>query len=86
LLAAVTSTPKLIAMSIDMSAIKVVGNRPDRIEPRVNKRRSKAIALLNKPRRRAIQEIKQAACRKPLHLRRQCHSLLAPFIWLQQNA
>jgi len=61
LLAAVTRTPELIPNSIDMSASEAVGNRPDRIEPRANKRRSKAIALLNKPRRKAIEEIRQAA-------------------------
>ena len=38
-----------------------LGKRLDRIQPRANKRRPKVLALLNKPRRQAIAELKQAA-------------------------
>ncbi|MEM9360739.1 MAG: IS4 family transposase [Pseudomonadota bacterium] len=50
LLACVTATPELIQMSLGNSASQTVGLRPDRIEPRANKRRKKRIALLTKPR------------------------------------
>ena len=61
LLAAVSTTPELIQLSIQISASETVGNRLDRAEPRANKRRKKVVALLNKPRRQAIEELKQAA-------------------------
>ena len=60
LLAAVSTTPELIQLSIEISASETVGNRLDRVEPRANKRRKKVVALLNKPRRQAIEELKQA--------------------------
>lgn len=57
LLACVTNAPKLIQLSLEMSASQIIGNRPDRIEPRANKRRPKAIALLSKPRHLARLEL-----------------------------
>lgn len=60
-LASVASTPELIQLSLGMSASETVGNRPDRVEPRANKRRPKVIALLNKPRREAKAELVAAA-------------------------
>ena len=60
-LAAVSTTPELIQLSIEISASETVGNRLDRVEPRANKRRKKVVALLNKPRRQAIEELKQVA-------------------------
>ena len=34
----------------EASSSEVVGHRPDRVEPRVNKRRPKVLALMTKPR------------------------------------
>ena len=61
ILASVMLTNELVELGCQISSSQIVGNRPDRIEPRANKRRSKAIALLTKPRRKAIVELKQAA-------------------------
>lgn len=61
LLAAVVKSNELIELGIAMPASETVGNRLDRIQPRANKRRPKVLALLNKPRRQAIAELKQAA-------------------------
>ena len=57
LLACVATTPQLIQLSLDTSASQTVGHRPDRVEPRANKRRPKVVALLNKPRRIARLEL-----------------------------
>ena len=61
LLAAVVKSNELIELGIAMPVSETVGNRLDRIQPRANKRRPKVLALLNKPRRQAIAELKQAA-------------------------
>ena len=61
LLAAVVKSNELIELGIAMPASETVGNRLDRIQPRANKRRPKVLALLNKPRRQAIAELKQTA-------------------------
>jgi hypothetical protein len=59
--AAVIKTDELIALGNQASTSQRVANRPDRVEPRANKRRPKLIALLNKPRKQAIQELMNAA-------------------------
>lgn len=48
---------RLIAAQISSLTEQVVGDRPNRIEPRAVKRRSKPIALLTKPRQRARDEL-----------------------------
>jgi len=60
-LAAVVSTDELVQLGLEMSSSETVGNRPDRIEPRANKRRAKLIALLKKPRHIAKSELVTAA-------------------------
>ena len=57
LLACVTKTTALIQLSLENSASQTVGHRPDRIEPRANKRRTKMIGLLEKPRHIARMEL-----------------------------
>jgi hypothetical protein len=61
LVASVTLTRELVELGQQISSSEVVGNRPDRIEPRANKRRPKLIALLTKPRHIAKQELITAA-------------------------
>jgi putative transposase len=48
---------RVIAVQITSLAGQIVGNRPDRIEPRAVKRRAKPIALLMKPRKEAQAEL-----------------------------
>jgi hypothetical protein len=48
---------KLIAAQISSFAEQIVGDRPDRVEPRAVKRRWKPIALLTKPRAEARAEL-----------------------------
>jgi hypothetical protein len=50
LLACVVKTNKLVKLALETSVSQAVGFRPDRIEPRANKRRKKVIGLLKKPR------------------------------------
>ena len=57
LLASVMLTDELVTLGQQISSSEVVGNRPDRVEPRANKRRPKILALLNKPRHIAKQEL-----------------------------
>ena len=57
----IIQSTELIDLANRAAVSQRVGNRPDRIEPRANKRRPKIIALLNKPRRLAIQELVNAA-------------------------
>ena len=59
-LAAVMLTQELVQLGLETSSSQKVGNRPDRIEPRANKRRAKLIALLNKPRSIAKAELAAA--------------------------
>jgi hypothetical protein len=47
----------LIAAQITSLTEQTVGDRPNRVEPRANKRRSKPIALLTKPRKEAQAEL-----------------------------
>ena len=61
LLASVMLTDELVTLGQQISSSEVVGNRPDRVEPRANKRRPKILALLNKPRQIAKQELITAA-------------------------
>lgn len=61
LLASVMLTAELIDLGQQTSASEIVGNRPDRVEPRANKRRPKLIALLTKPRAQAKLELITAA-------------------------
>ena len=61
LLASMVLTEELIALGQQTSSSEVVGNRPDRVEPRANKRRPKILALLTKPRRSAKLELITAA-------------------------
>ena len=61
LLASVMLTDELVTLGQQISSSEVVGNRPDRVEPRANKRRPKILALLNKPRHIAKQELITAA-------------------------
>lgn len=61
LLASVMLTDALIVLGQQTSSSEVVGNRPDRVEPRANKRRPKILALLNKPRHTARLDIMSAA-------------------------
>jgi putative transposase len=48
---------RLIAAQISSLTEQIVGHRPNRIEPRAVKRRSKPIALLTKPRQQARDEL-----------------------------
>jgi hypothetical protein len=52
----------LIAAQIASLAEQIVGNRPDRVEPRAVKRRWKPIALLTKPRKEARAELLRGGC------------------------
>ena len=61
LLAVVSLTPQLVQLGLETSKSENVGNRPNRVEPRANKRRPKLIALLTKPRQIAMQELNTAA-------------------------
>jgi hypothetical protein len=61
LLAAVKLTAVLVELGQQISSSEVVGDRPDRIEPRAHKRRPKLLALLTKPRHTAISELIHAA-------------------------
>ena len=61
LLASVILTAELVELGQQTSASEIVGNRPDRVEPRANKRRPKLLALLTKPRAQARLELTTAA-------------------------
>ena len=61
LLASVMLTDELVTLGQQTSSSQVVGNRPDRVQPRANKRRPKILALLTKPRHIAKQELITAA-------------------------
>lgn len=61
LLASVMLTDELIKLGQQTSASENVGHRPDRVEPRANKRRPKLLALLTKPRAQAKLELITAA-------------------------
>ncbi|MFY9255175.1 MAG: hypothetical protein WAO83_17120 [Fuerstiella sp.] len=43
-------TPLLADLGQEASGSEAVGHRPDRVEPRVSKRRPKVLALMTKPR------------------------------------
>ena len=57
LLACVISTSVLAKLALETSISQTVGHRPDRVEPRANKRRAKLIGLLKKPRAVARMEL-----------------------------
>jgi len=61
ILATVVLTKELVELGQQTSASEVVGNRPDRVEPRANKRRPKVLALMTKPRHIAKLELITAA-------------------------
>lgn len=61
IVAAVIKTDELIELGNQAAASERVANRPGRVEPRANKRRPKLIALMNKPRNQATQELLNAA-------------------------
>lgn len=61
LCAVIGVTPELAELGQDTSSSQRVGHRPERVEPRKNKRRAKLIGLLKKPRRQYQDEIKAAA-------------------------
>ncbi len=61
LLGAVVLNDQLVVLGQQTSSSEVVGNRPDRVEPRANKRRPKILALLSKPRHTARLDIMSAA-------------------------
>lgn len=61
LLASVMLTAELIELGQQTSVSEIVGHRPDRVEPRANKRRPKLLALLTKPRAQAKLELITAA-------------------------
>ena len=61
LLACVLNTTELATLALETSVSQTVGHRPDRIEPRANKRRTKMIGLLKKPRAVARMELINAA-------------------------
>ena len=56
-LAAVVLSDEMVKLGLEMSTSETVGDRPDRTEPRANKRRPKVLALLKKPRRIAKAEL-----------------------------
>ena len=60
-LSSVMLTDELVKLGVQASSSEIVGNRPDRIEPRACKRRSKILALLKKPRHIAKLELIKAA-------------------------
>ena len=60
-LAAVVLTDEMVQLGLEISNSQTVGDRPDRIEPRANKRRPKILALLKKPRRMVKAELTTAA-------------------------
>ena len=60
-LAAVILTEELIELGMQTPTSQRTGHRPDRVEPRVNKRRPKLIALMKKPRQILVQELIAAA-------------------------
>ena len=60
-LASIRLTKELIQLGLAASSSEAVGNRPDRIEPRANKRRPKILALLTKPRHVVKAELMAAA-------------------------
>lgn len=53
----VEKTAHLVRLALETSVSQAVGHRPDRIEPRANKRRTKMIGLLKKPRAIARKEL-----------------------------
>ena len=60
-LASVMLTQELVQLGLETSSSETVGNRPDRVEPRANKRRPKLLALLTKPRHFARADLITAA-------------------------
>ena len=60
-MATLVLTDEMIQLGLETASSETVGNRPDRVEPRANKRRPKILALLNKPRQIAKQELITAA-------------------------
>jgi len=60
-MASVILTEKLVQLGWETSSSEIVGNRPDRSEPRANKRRPKLLTLLTKPRHIAKMELITAA-------------------------
>ena len=61
LCAVIGVTSELAQLGQEASSSEVVGHRPDRVEPRVNKRRPKVLALMTKPRREYHAELESAA-------------------------
>lgn len=61
LCAVVGVTDELAKLGQQAALSEQVGHRPDRIEPRANKRRPKLLALLTKPRHQARQDLLTAA-------------------------
>jgi putative transposase len=61
LCAVIGVTPLLAELGQDASSSEVAGHRPDRVEPRVNKRRPKVLALMTKPRREYHAELGAAS-------------------------
>jgi hypothetical protein len=60
-MAAVVLTKEMVQLGLETSSSETVGNRPDRVEPRANKRRPKLLALLNKLRQIAKLDLTTAA-------------------------
>lgn len=61
LCAVLGTTPELSALGQAAASRERVGHRPGRVEPRVNKRRPKLIALMTKPRHAYRAELGAAA-------------------------
>jgi hypothetical protein len=61
LCAVIGVTTELAELGQKTSSSERVGHRPERVEPRENKRRPKMIALMKKPRRQFQDEMKSAA-------------------------
>jgi len=57
LLVCVINMTELVKHALETSVSQTVGHRPDRIEPRANRRRKKMIGLLRKPRTLAKMEL-----------------------------
>lgn len=57
LCAVIGVTSVLAQLGEEASSSELVGHRPDRVEPRVNKRRAKVMALMTKPRRKYHAEL-----------------------------
>ncbi len=72
-------TDELAELGQSMPRSERVGHRPDRHEPRENKRRPKTLKLMVKPRRVQRSESRAVGWRKSSNGMRQCHSFLTPF-------